>query len=177
MTNNLYKLGVISFSALGVIACVLASSLAYADGYDLSKIGSPRTLKAIAYADNGKAVGMKVTLGKNTLAFKALKGTFDLGAVGRFDINKMEPSYKSVYKNADGAFIYAVRNWEEMEEANKSNIHFSGHQAPKYVYIYTGKYKPTGQSGIFVCTIIKDNLQGFFSTASGHGRCDVFQAT
>lgn len=176
MANQPNKSATIFLYVIMATACSVIGSQASADGFDLSTIKSSRALDAILYADNGKAVGMKITLSKNSLTYKAVKGKFALDAAGRFDLSKMAPSYNSVYKNADGAFIYAVKNWKEIEINNQNNIHFSGEQAPKYIYTYTAKYVPTGQSGIFVCTILNDDLDSFFTTASGHGRCDVFRA-
>ncbi|MGF9566841.1 hypothetical protein AAIH70_25370 [Neorhizobium sp. BT27B] len=148
---------------------------ALADGLDLAKLQVPLRLTAIPKSDNGKAVGMAATLTKDSLTYKAVKGSLHLMHEGSFDLAKMNERYQSVYKNADGAHVYAVTNWEEIAASNKHNIHIRDENAPKFVYVYKSKYIPTGQRGIFVCLISNMDFENFMSTGSGHGRCDVFK--
>lgn len=162
-------------TAVALTATLAVPLAAKADGFDLMRLRSALKLTAIPKADNGRAIGMKVTLTKNSLSYKGVKGVFSLGKASRFDLAKMTHSYLSVYKDADGAYIYPVRNWREIESLNENNIHMSGGLAPKFVYIYRAKYIPTGQTGIFLCTISNPDLASFYETASGHGRCDVFR--
>jgi hypothetical protein len=161
-------------------AVILSTSLAVplaakADGLNLTRLRSALKLTAIPRADNGRAIGMKVTLTKDSLSYKGVKGVFSLGKASRFNLAKMTPSYRSAYRNADGAYVYPVMNWREIESLNKNNIHMSGGLVPKFIYIYRAKYIPTGQTGIFLCTISNPDLTSFYETASGHGRCDVFK--
>lgn len=158
-----------------VLVAFAFSNAAKAEGFDLSLLRSPLKLNAIPKSDNGKNIGMNATLTRDGLEYKAIKGKFLLSPYGKFDLQKLLPRSQRFYKNADGAFIYTIQNWNDIADSNKDYLYIKAGQIPRYVYTYRATYIPTGEPGIFVCLVSNPDFENFYRTAAGHMRCDVFK--
>ncbi|MGY5777525.1 hypothetical protein [Rhizobium sp. LEGMi135b] len=157
------------------LAVFTFSHAANAEGFDLALIRSPLKLSAVPRFDNGKNIGMSATLTRDALEYKAIKGKFLLSPHGKFDLQKLLSRSQPSYKDADGAFIYSIENWQEIADLNKDYIYIKAGQIPRYVYAYKSKYIPTGQPGIFICLVWNPDFENFYETSLGHMRCDVFR--
>ncbi|MGY5804266.1 hypothetical protein ACXHMN_23280 [Rhizobium sp. LEGMi12c] len=164
------------WTILPILIISIKADLAQAEGLDLALIRSPFKLSAFPKSDNGKAIGMTVTLMRDALEYKAIKGKFLLSPYGKFDLQKMSPGLRSVYKNADGAFIYSIENWQVIADLNRDYLYIKAGQVPRYAYAYKGRYIPTGQPAIFICLVWNPDFENFYETAAGHMRCDAFKS-
>ncbi|QND54570.1 hypothetical protein HB779_21955 (plasmid) [Phyllobacterium sp. 628] len=149
-------------------------------GADLSGIRPERVtksihLKAIPRSDNGKTVGMEVTIGPSFLKYRAFKGRLELSRVGKFDAHKLPAKLAPSFTKAmDKADIYRVENATEFTSANPGNFLVTNGNVPTYITVLDGEYVD-GKRALMICVLSSASMDGFYQTGLGHERCDAFR--
>jgi hypothetical protein len=160
---------------LFAVLFVFAPNRAGAGDPHLSELKQPITLNAIARSDNGKAVGMQVTLGDSYLSYKAFKGKLALKLGGKFDARKITlEQYRKRSGPMDGAALYRILNGAEFVSSNPQHRLLSSKGPPTFVTIKYGAY-PDGRDALWICVFSAPSAEEFYRTLLGHERCDAFR--
>ena len=173
------------FSAARSLALVLATvcaalfvfvpGSARAGDLRLNGLKQPVTFDAIARSDNGRAVGMRVTLGDSYLKYKAFNGKLRLQLEGKFDAGQiLVEQYRKRSTPMDDAALYRVLNGGQFVSSNAQHRLLSSKGPPTFVTIKKGAY-PDGRSAVWICVFSAPSIAEFYKTLLGHERCDAFR--